>query len=70
MWDQATALRQIGLLPEFLPWPADVEIKGKEKGKKWEYQVPTAGGDTAEKMRDKNGVPSNAMFEFRVREVQ
>ena len=63
-WDQCTVLRQAGLMPEYLPWP---ETKD---GRRLEYRVPTAGVETAQKMRDKNCVPSNEMFGFGVREVQ
>ena len=39
-------------------------------GKAFEFRVPVAGIETAVKMRDKNGVPSNKMFEFGVRELK
>lgn len=68
-WDQATVLRQAGLMPEYLPWPAELKLEGRD-GQKLEYRVPTAGVETARKMRDKNCVVSNGMFEFGVREVQ
>ncbi|KAI1505114.1 hypothetical protein F5X99DRAFT_416203 [Biscogniauxia marginata] len=59
-WDQATALRQLGLLPEYLPFPY---------ARRFEYRVPAAGAETAAKLEDGSAVESNAMFEFRVREV-
>lgn len=73
-WDQASALRQVGLLPEYLPWPSELSAEGVrgEKtpdGKKYEFRVPASGIESAEKMRDKNAVPSNEMFAFKMREV-
>jgi carboxymethylenebutenolidase len=67
-WDQATALRQLGLLPEYLPFPYALP-DGKSKGEKLEYKVPTAGVETAKKLMDENAVESNVMFGFEVREV-
>ena len=60
-WDQGTVLRQLGLMPEYLPFPR--HLSGSEKGS-FEYKVPVAGRETAEKMRDRNGVQSNEMFGF------
>lgn len=68
-WDQGTVLRQLGLLPEYLPFPYPVPTKTAAPGKTWEYRVPVAGIETAHKMRDRNSAPSNQMFEFDVREV-
>ena len=69
-WDQGTALRQIGLLPEYLPYPYPLP-DGTQPGpnKVVEYRVPVAGKETADKLREKSSVPSNEMFEFRIREV-
>ncbi|KAL4880590.1 hypothetical protein BJY04DRAFT_71881 [Aspergillus karnatakaensis] len=69
-WDQATVLIQLGLLPEYLPFPyplADGRLPGP--GKRFEYRVPAAGVETAEKLVDEHTVASNGMFEFAVREV-
>ncbi len=69
-WDQGTVLRQLGLLPEHLTFPYPLP-DGKEApaGKSFEYRVPVAGTDTANKMRDRNLVQSNQMFDFEIREV-
>lgn len=70
MWDQGSALAQCGLLPEYLPFPyalPDGSLPGK--GKQFEYRLPVAGAETATKMLDKHGVPSNSMIEYEVREV-
>ncbi|CAI7629717.1 unnamed protein product [Penicillium glandicola] len=67
-WDQTTALFQLGLMPEYLPYPyplPDGTCAGA--GKRFEYRVPGAGRETAEKMKDKNSVESNGMFEHRIR---
>lgn len=69
-WDQGSVLRQVGLLPEYLPFPYPLPGgKTAGPGKTWEYRVPVAGVETAQKMRDRNSVPSNQMFQFEVREV-
>lgn len=69
-WDQATVLRQLGLLPEYLPYPYPL-TNGQTPGpgKRFEYRVPVGGVETAEKLLDETAVVSNAMFEFAVREV-
>lgn len=72
-WDQATALRQIGMLPETLPLAVDNSAaqtngNGTANGlKKFEVVLPVAGNDTVAKMRDKNSVASNQMFEFKAK---
>jgi carboxymethylenebutenolidase len=69
-WDQASALFQLGLMPEYLPFPYQLPNGAKPApGKKFEYRVPAAGVETAKKMLDKNSLPSNEMFGFKVREV-
>lgn len=69
-WDQASVLVQLGLMPEYLPFPyalPDGTVAGP--GKTFEYRVPAAGVDTARKILDKDSVPSNQMIGFEVREV-
>ncbi|KAJ8114661.1 hypothetical protein OPT61_g3514 [Boeremia exigua] len=69
-WDQGTVLRQLELLPEYLPFPhALPDGRTPAPGKSFEYRVPVAGTDTANKMRDRNLVQSNQMFDFKIREV-
>lgn len=69
-WDQTSVLRQLGLLPEYLSWPyATPDGASITPGKTLEYQVPTAGSETASKMRDKNSVESNEMFIYELRQV-
>lgn len=67
-WDQGTVLAQLGLLPQYLPFPYLVE--GAPAGQKLEYRLPVAGIETANKLREKNAEPSNQMFNYAVREVE
>ena len=69
-WDQGTALRQLGLMPEYLPYPSQF-LKDSEStsNKRYEFKVPVGGIEVAAKMRDRNSVSSNEMFKFKVKEV-
>jgi carboxymethylenebutenolidase len=63
-WDQASVLRQLGLLPEWLPFPyplPDGRVPGP--GKRFEYRVPAAGVETSAKMEDEGAVLSNELME-------
>jgi carboxymethylenebutenolidase len=69
-WDQATVLVQLGLLPEYLPFPyvlPDGSVPAP--GKRFEYRVPAAGVETADKLQGDHGVASNGMIEYMIREV-
>lgn len=77
-WDHASALRQIGVLPEKLPLTVirddddhddDKEEEKKKKKKEYEITLPVAGKETAMKMRNKNSIPSNSMFEYQAKEI-
>ncbi|KAG0645135.1 hypothetical protein D0Z07_9068 [Hyphodiscus hymeniophilus] len=69
-WDQATVLRQLGLLPDYLPFPYPLpDGRTPAKGKRFEYRVPTAGVETAMKLEDPSSVDSNDMLQFEIREV-
>ncbi|KAJ5733781.1 hypothetical protein N7493_002567 [Penicillium malachiteum] len=69
-WDQATVLVQLGLLPEYLPFPyALPDGTVPAPGKRFEYRVPAAGVETANKLQNEHEVASNAMFNFEIREV-
>lgn len=57
-WDHASALRQIGCLPDYLP------VRTSPDAKVVKVQVPAAGLETAAKLRDKNSMPSNFMFDY------
>jgi len=69
-WDQGIVLRQLGLLPEYLPFPYALPgSKAPSEGKRLEYRVPVAGLETAQKLVDENACPSNEMIAFTVREM-
>ncbi|KAL2156777.1 hypothetical protein VTH82DRAFT_1523 [Thermothelomyces myriococcoides] len=69
-WDQGTVLRQLGLLPEYLPFPYTLpDGKRPRNGNRLEYRVPVAGSETAKKLVEESAVPSNEMISFAVREV-
>ncbi|KAH8904910.1 hypothetical protein BR93DRAFT_969748 [Coniochaeta sp. PMI_546] len=68
-WDQLTVLFQLGLMPEYLPFP--YPVRGHPaSGKKLEYRVPGAGHEVSDKLVDESAVPSNGMFRFAVREAK
>lgn len=70
-WDQATVLVQLGLLPDYLPFPyalPDGTVPGS--GKRFEYRVPAAGAETANKLQNEHEVPSNSMLNYSIREVE
>ncbi|EER25600.1 hypothetical protein CPC735_067000 [Coccidioides posadasii C735 delta SOWgp] len=70
-WDQACLLRQLNLLPEYLPFPYSLpNDKRPAEGKRFEYRVPVTGAEGASKLMDENSVKSNGMFSFEVREVE
>ena len=58
-WDQASVLKQLGMLPDYLPFPHTVP--GHE-GKKLECKVPAAGVETAMKLQSQRSVESNELF--------
>lgn len=68
-WDQGTVLNQLDLMPEYLPFTYPVAGQEAKEGNRVEIKVPVAGLTTATKMRDRNAVESNGLFEFKVREV-
>ncbi|KAL4923702.1 uncharacterized protein BDV17DRAFT_233383 [Aspergillus undulatus] len=69
-WDQATVLIQLGLMPEYLPFPYPLaDGRTPAPGKRFEYRVPAAGVETADKLQNEHLVESNEMFKFEVREV-
>lgn len=69
-WDQATVLVQLGILPVQLPYELPLlDGRAPAKGKRFELRLPMAGIECVEKMREKESVPSNAMLEYGLREV-
>lgn len=59
-------LRQLGLLPEHLPFPH--AVAGME-GKRVEVRVPVVGAEGAAKLEDQRSVESNGLIGRGVREV-
>ena len=54
----------------YLPYPYPLpDGRTPSPGKTFEYRVPIGGTEVAEKMRDRNSVASNQMFDFQVREA-
>ena len=68
-WDQASVLVQIGLMPEHLPFPYSIDGRKPSERKRFEYKVPAAGQDTAQKLEDERSVSSSEMLGFKVMEV-
>ncbi|KAJ5116969.1 hypothetical protein N7456_001317 [Penicillium angulare] len=69
-WDQASVLVQLGLLPEYLPFPyALPDGTVPAAGKRFEYRVPAAGAETANKLQNEHEFESNQMIDFKIREV-
>lgn len=73
-WDQATVMKQAGLLPDHLPWnlptPDKSFLKHLPAGatRPLQFAVPAAGKQTAMKMREKSSVPSNEMFDYKMKQ--
>ena len=58
-------------MPEYLPYPyALPDGRKPAPGMRFEYRVPVAGVEIADKLKDENAVPSNGMFEFKIRELE
>ncbi|KAI2634840.1 hypothetical protein GGS26DRAFT_526444 [Hypomontagnella submonticulosa] len=71
-WDQATLLRQLGLLPDYLSFPYPIareETTATETGKSVEYRLPVAGIETARKLANQSSVESNGMLQYQCRRV-
>ncbi|KAF2013332.1 dienelactone hydrolase-like protein [Aaosphaeria arxii CBS 175.79] len=62
-WDQATALRQAGLLPEWTDFPYQIDGKEPGAGKKFEVRLPVFGEETSRKLVDEGSVESNTLIE-------
>jgi carboxymethylenebutenolidase len=57
-------------MPEYLPFPyALPDGKLPAPGKRFEYRVPAAGVESAQKLENEHEVPSNEMFTYKIREV-
>ncbi|SPO05421.1 related to dienelactone hydrolase and related enzymes [Cephalotrichum gorgonifer] len=68
-WDQGTVLKQLGLLPDYLPYPHPVQDEQlSASGGRLEYRVPVMGEETARKLEDKDAIESNTMFTYQIRQ--
>jgi carboxymethylenebutenolidase len=61
-WDQATALHQAGLLPEWTAFPYPIDGKDAASGKKFEVRLPIVGVETAKKLVEEGSVASNELI--------
>lgn len=68
-WDQATALKQLDLLPEFVPFRHAIDGKEAGEGKRFEIKLPVAGRETAAKLVDEGCGESNTLMGKSWREV-
>jgi carboxymethylenebutenolidase len=68
-WDQATALQQLGLLPEWVPFKYAIDGADASAGKRFEVKLPVVGGESAKKLEDEGSERSNALMENKWREV-
>ena len=59
-WDSGTALKQAGLLPEWVGFPGGIE--GEEAGKQFEVRLPVGGVETAGKLADEGCADSNGLM--------
>lgn len=69
-WDQGTAMRQAGLLPEWVKFEGEIEGRKAKDGMRFEVRLPTAGVETARKLADEGAVESNGLMGKGWREVE
>lgn len=69
-WDQGTAMRQAGLLPEWVRWEGEIEGRKAGQGMRFEVRLPTAGVETARKLVDEGALESNELMGRGWREVE
>jgi len=62
-WDQGSALQQLGLLPEWVRFPYEVEGVEVGVGKKVEVRLPVKGVETGRKLVDEGCEESNELME-------
>jgi carboxymethylenebutenolidase len=68
-WDQATVLKQLGLLPEYVAFPYQIDGKAPEKGKRYEVPLPVVGAEASRKLVDEGCGESNVLMERKWRTV-
>lgn len=62
-WDQATALQQLGVLPEYVKFPYQIEGADPPQGKRFEIPLPVAGAETSRKLVDEGSEVSNKLMD-------
>jgi carboxymethylenebutenolidase len=62
-WDQATALHQAGILPEWAKFPYPIDGKEPGQGKRYEVRLPAVGVETSKKLVEESSVASNGLIE-------
>ncbi|KAI4948607.1 hypothetical protein J4E86_007955 [Alternaria arbusti] len=68
-WDHATALKQLGLLPEYVPFPYDIEGAAPPERKRFEVRLPVVDMEGSRKLVDESCEESNALMSGRWRMV-
>jgi carboxymethylenebutenolidase len=68
-WDQATALKQLDLLPEFVPFRGVIDGREAGEGKRFEVRLPVVGKEGAAKLVDEGCGESNTLMGKSWREV-
>lgn len=61
-WDQGTVLRQLGLLPEYVTFPYEIEGAKAPEGKRYEIRLPVVGAEGARKLVDEGCEVSNGLM--------
>lgn len=61
-WDQATALKQLDLLPEFVPFKGSIDGREAGEGKRFEVRLPVVGKEGAAKLVDEGCGESNTLM--------
>lgn len=62
-WDQGTVLMQLGFMPGCLSTLKDPHDDTRDQHQQETCKTPVFGKETAAKLRDKNAVVSNALFD-------
>ncbi|EUC28133.1 hypothetical protein COCCADRAFT_41303 [Bipolaris zeicola 26-R-13] len=67
--DHATALKQLGLLPEYVPFPYETEGETKPEGKRYVVKLPVVGMEGSRKLVDESCEENNTVMGGRWRVV-
>lgn len=61
-WDQATVLKQLGLLPDYVAFPYKIDGEEAPEGKRYEVALPVVGSEGSRKLVDEGSEESNALM--------